>query len=74
MILHTLYLVLTYIALLTDYEYDIFEVISNLHVQGSAFGGIIKKIGRKCFLKKVELHGVHGVCFFQVWQSVFVAN
>ena len=62
---HTIYLVFTYFALFTDYEDDIFEVISNLHVQGSKFGGKINKFGGKS-KKKVELHGVHGVCFFQV--------
>ncbi len=46
----------TYFASFTDYEDDIFEVISNLHVQGSKFGGKIYKFG-----------GVHGVGFFQVW-------
>ena len=61
----TLPLVFTYFALFTYYEDDIFEVISNLHVQGSKFGGKIKKFDRKS-LKKVELHGVHGVRFFQV--------
>ena len=40
---HTIYLVFTYLALFTDYEDDIFEVISNLHVQGSKFGGKSKK-------------------------------
>ena len=42
---HTIYLVFTYFESFTDYEDDIFEVISNLHVQGSKFGGnSIKKI------------------------------
>ena len=45
-------------CIVIDYKNDNFEVISNLHVQGSKFGGKS--------LKKVELHGVHGVCFFQV--------
>ena len=31
-------LVFTYFASFTDYEDDIFEVISNWHVQGSKFG------------------------------------
>ena len=33
------YIVLKYFASFTGYEDDIFEVISNLHVQGSKFGG-----------------------------------
>ena len=44
---HTIYLVVTYFASFTDYEDDIFEVISNLHVQGSKFGGKINKYGGK---------------------------
>ena len=51
--------------IITDYEDDIFEVISNLHVQGSKFGGNF--FFAENLLKKVELHGVHGVSFFQVW-------
>ena len=35
--------VFTYFASFTDYEDDIFEVISNLHVQRSKFGGKITK-------------------------------
>ena len=42
---HTIYLVYTYCASFTDYEDDIFKVISNLHVQGSKFGGKIYKFG-----------------------------
>ena len=44
---HTIYLVFTYFALFTDYEDDIFEDISSLHVQGSKFGGKIYKFGGK---------------------------
>ena len=62
----TINLVFTYLALFIDYKDDIFEVISNLHVQGSKFGGKIYKFGGKSKKKKVELHGVHGVRFFQV--------
>ena len=62
---HTICLVITYFASFTDYEDDIFEVISNWHVQGSKFGGKINKYGGKSFLK-IQLHRVHGVCFFQV--------
>ena len=36
---HTVYIVLTYFASFTGYKDDTFEVISNLHVQGSIFGG-----------------------------------
>ena len=53
---HTICLVFTF----ADYEDDIFEVISNLHVQWSKFGGKIIKYGRKS-QKNVELHRVHGV-------------
>ena len=59
---HTIYLVFTYFALFTYYEDDIFLLIFNLHVHGSKFG-------RKSFFK-VELYGVHGVCFFQVCLTV----
>ena len=48
---HTIYLVFTYCALYTDYQDDIFEVISNLHVHGSKFGGKINKFGGKSFRK-----------------------
>ena len=48
---HTIYLVFTYFASFTDYEYDIFEVISNLHIQGSNFGGKIAKFCGKSFKK-----------------------
>ena len=41
-----IYIVLTYFAWFTGYEYDIFEVISNLHVQESKFGG---KFGKKSY-------------------------
>ena len=51
---HTIYLVFTYFALLTDYEDDIFECISNLHVQGSKFGGKINKVGGKSFFFKLS--------------------
>ena len=61
---HTIYLVFRYFASFTDYEDDIFKVISNMHVQGSKFGGKITNLAEN--LSKVELHGVHGVCFFQV--------
>ena len=36
---HATYIVFTYFASFTDYSDDIFEVISNLHVQGFKFGG-----------------------------------
>ena len=36
---HTICIVFTYFASFTGYEYDIFEVISKLKVQGSKFGG-----------------------------------
>ena len=48
---HTIYLVFTYFASFTDYEDDIFEGISNLHVQGSKLGGKINKFDRKSFKK-----------------------
>ena len=64
---NNIYLVFTYVASFRDYKDDTFEVISNLHVQGFQFGRKINKFGRKLILK-IELHGVHGVSFFQVWQ------
>ena len=63
---HTIYLVFTYFASFTDNEYDIFKDVSNLHVQGSRLNGKIYKFDKKSFFL-IELHGVHGVCFFQVW-------
>ena len=52
----TTYIVFTHFALFTDYEDDIFEVISSLHVQGSKlgrkvnkFGGKVNKFGGKSF-------------------------
>ena len=46
-------MVFTYFASFTGYEDDIFEVFSNLHVQGSKFGGKFDKFGRKS-LKKLN--------------------
>ena len=42
---HAIYIVFTYFASYAGYEDDIFEVISNLHVQESKFGGKIYKFG-----------------------------
>ena len=58
---HTICLVITYFASFTDYEDDIFAVISNWHVQESQFGGKSKK---SLTQRHSEL-----VCFFQVWKS-----
>ena len=44
---HAIYIVLKYFAWFTGYENDIFEVISNLDVQGSKFGGKVNKFGGK---------------------------
>ena len=44
---HTIYLVFICFALFTDYEDDNFEVISNLHVQGSKFDGKVNKFDGK---------------------------
>ena len=63
---HDIYIVFKYFASFTGYTDNIFEVISNLHVQGSKFGGKFDKLCGKS-LKKIELHGVLGVRFFQVW-------
>ena len=49
---HTIYLVFAYFASFTDYEDDIFEVVSNLHFQGSKFGGKIYRFGEKFERKK----------------------
>ena len=40
---YTIYLLFTYFELFTDYEDDICQVTSNLHVQGSKFGQKIYK-------------------------------
>ena len=63
---HTIYLVFTYFTSFTDYDDDIFEVISNLQLQGSKLTEKFTNLEEK--KKKVELHGVHGVSFFQVCQ------
>ena len=57
-------IVFPYFASFTGYEDDIFEVISNMHVQGSKFGGKFDKFGGKHF--QIRLRGVHGVRIFQV--------
>ena len=57
--LHSIYISASF----TGYEDDIFKVISNLHVQGSKFGGEFEKFGGN-FFKKIKLCGFHGVCFF----------
>ena len=48
---HATYIVLLYFELFTDYENDIFKVISNLHIQlvmwGSKYGGNILKVWGK---------------------------
>ena len=48
---HTIYLVFLYFASFTDYEDEIFEVISNLHIQESKFGRQINKFGGKSLKK-----------------------
>ena len=48
---HAIYIVFTYFASFTGYEDDIFEVISNLHVQGSKYGGKLYKLGENLFFK-----------------------
>ena len=63
---HAIYIVITYSASFTGYEDDIFEIISNMHVQVSKFGGKFDKFGR-LFLFLIDLRVVHGVRFFHVW-------
>ena len=65
---HAIYIVFTYLVSFTGYEDDIFEGISNLHIQGYKFGGKFEKFG-VFFLVLIELRGVKGVSFFQVWCS-----
>ena len=48
---HTIYLVFLYFAAFTYYEDDIFDAISNWHVQGSKLGGKMDKFGEKSFKK-----------------------
>ena len=68
---HAIYIVLKCFASFTGYEDDIFEGISNFNIQGCKFGGKFAnlaenlQIWRKVFFK-IELRGVHGVCFFLV--------
>ena len=59
---------LTYCASFTDFEDDIFVFISNFPVQGTKFGGKFSNVAEN--LKKVELHKVHGVRFFQVCYTI----
>ena len=51
MILPCYFIVFRYFASFTGYENDIFEVISNLHVQGFKFSGKFDKFGGKSFKK-----------------------
>ena len=51
MILH-IYIVLTYFASFTGYEDDIFEVIPNLHFQGTKHSGKFDKFCGKSLQKK----------------------
>ena len=44
-------IVFTYCASFTGYEDGILEVVSNLHIQESKFGGKINKFGGKSFKK-----------------------
>ena len=46
---HVIYIVLTNFASFTGYEDGILEVISNMHIKESKFGGKIDKFGRKSF-------------------------
>ena len=61
-----MYIVLTYFASFTGYKENIFEVISNLHVQRSKLARKFEKFGEKRKKKKIELCGVHGDRFFPV--------
>ena len=50
-------------SLFTGYEYDIFEVISNLSAQGTKFGGIsFKKLNSAEFMEFVFFQVCIGVC------------
>ena len=51
---HNIDKVFTCFALFTDYKDDNFEVISNLHVQGSKIGRKIYKFGGKSKKKKLN--------------------
>ena len=42
------------------------ELFFFLHVEGSKIGGEMDQFGGES-KRKVELRGVHEVCFFQVW-------
>ena len=46
---YAIYIVFTYFASFTVYDDDILKDISNLHVQGSKFGGKFDKFGSKSF-------------------------
>ena len=67
---HAIYIVLTYFASFTGYGDDIFEGISNLHVQGSKFGGKLEKFGGKP-LKKLNAAEFMEFVFSQVSYVVY---
>ena len=58
---HDITILFTYFASFTEYEYYIFEVISNLHILRIQIWQKKLQIWRIFFLN--ELHGVHGVSF-----------
>ena len=69
--INAIYIAFTHFVSFTGYEDEIFEVISNLHIQQSKFGGKFYKFGRILF--KMELRRVHGVCFFQFcWCACYI--
>ena len=61
---HAIYIVFTYFAPFTCYEDDIFEVIPNLHVQGSNLAENLTNLAEN--LLKIERCRVYGVSYFQV--------
>ena len=67
--------VFIYFALFTDYEDDIFDVISNLHVQGSKFGRTSKmKLNSTEFMEFVFSKSVlyHSMQYYLVHGGVLV--
>ena len=63
---HAIYIVVTYFASFTGYEGDIFEVISNLQVQESKFGGKFDKFDEKNNFKKFDSAEFMEFVFVQV--------
>ena len=68
--LHDITMLFTYFAPFICYEDDILEVISNLHIQGTNFGGKKDQFGRISFkkLNSTEFPEI----FIQILDNIFL--